>query len=206
MANILVPFSKPRPFDITATHYRKDVTAPALVWMTDACAHLALAKFRQAAMRQVDWGTPSLGDAPTAGPHNVEVMWLSSPFCEHVALVIGLQSYASSSDPTVTATLIDLDDGGAAVDGDGVVWQASAGTLPEYRQNRGGSYRYHIHYVSTSDRVVEASEVSGETPPRCLNVGALVRGHRLAVQLEAEYARIWSVTVFERLSTTYSQE
>lgn len=203
---IIVPMSYPQPPSVESTHYRVDVLAPPLVGMTDAPAHFALAKFRRAAHHFVDWESPDLGDAPTAGPHEHEVRWLSSPFAEHAAVVLGVQSYAASADPSVTITLIDLDDGDADVDADGVVWQASTGTLPEPRENRGGSWRYHIHFISTGVRAVEASEISGPTGPRCLNIPSAVRGNRLAVQISAEYVRVWSVTVFERLVPSYVQE
>lgn len=206
---ILVTNARPRSPELAAVKYRVRVQAAVLGGAIDLVGHLEGWKFRRQVMHVIDWPEPGGGltirsEEPPPGPVEHWIPWVSAPRAEHVGIVLGAMSFASSTDPYVRAELYDFSVPAApvALDGFGCEWRASAGTLRNDRLDNGGGYIYPLRYLSTSARAVAAAAVGAVTRPRVLNVPPTATGNPLAVRLVAEHVRVLSVTVFERPETT----
>lgn len=174
----------------------------------DLAGHLEGWKFRRSAQSLVGYDDPGGGDtvrsvAPGSGPDDFWFSWQSSPRAEHVALILGVQAYSASSDPTVTATLYERTGAApVAIDSHGCEWTTSAGTLPSSVVSPSfGSLAYPICYITTTARAVAAAAVAATTAPRVLNIPESWRGSVLAVKVTCEHARLLSATIFERPET-----
>lgn len=193
---------------VEAVQWKVPVQGAVVGQFIDLAGHLEGWKFRRSAQSLVGFDDPGGGGtiqfvAPPSGPDDYWFSWQSTPRAEHVALILGVQAYSASSDPTVTATLHERSGGApVAIDSFGCEWSVSTGTLSSSIIGVSfGVVAYPIRYITTTARAVASAAVAATTGPRVLNIPASNRGDVLAVKITCEHARLLSATVFERPET-----
>ena len=175
--------------------------------LVDVVGHLEGWKFRRVVHHAVEYNFPLTGTLRTVQPSSaageIWIPWVSHPRAKQIGIIIGCQSHTTSGSPFIKATLYKRTaPTPVVIDAFGCEWVPGSGTLHDGRTGlAGGGYEYKLRYVTTGARAMGSGAIAGTTAPRTLNVDSSA-GDPLAVKLEFQSVRIFSVTVFERHELT----